>query len=84
MMNAFAFLNPREETKRNSMSQRKGMPPVSEATGLAGIHDMVPKVNAYSQIAGITSCRSISNIRSCVPLIVFDSRLYGAIGMLSQ
>lgn len=82
-MNAFAFLNRREGTKRNSMSQMNGMPPVSEATRISGIHDMVLKVNAHSEISGVTSCRSISNIRSCVPMIVFDSRLYGAIGMLS-
>lgn len=80
MSKAFVFLNCDIGSEESIVVQMKKILGVSQASGVSGIYDIVAEVDADSDngIAGIVkNLRSIDSIRSCLTMIVAETRNNG-------
>ncbi|HEV8387603.1 MAG TPA: Lrp/AsnC family transcriptional regulator [Nitrososphaera sp.] len=87
MSKAFVFLNCDMGSEESIVVQMKKIFGVSQASGVSGIYDIVAEVDSDSEkgIAGIVGkLRSIDSIRSCLTMIVAESRIDNASRMITR
>lgn len=87
MSKAFVFLNCDMGSEEGIVVQMKKIFGVSQASAVSGIYDIVAEVDAESEkgIAGVVGkLRSIDSIRSCLPMIVAETRIGNGSRMITK